>query len=201
MATIKLPNCDLEIVELSANERRDRRKDFYIEPEFTDEYSFDSYIGEKRETEYRLRTVLGRIWTAEDDFVVADDENIAFTLCGGIYSARPVCQDYLAILYRVLQAAPMRDLWVYSTAVEIVKPQAETVDFAIFCSIRVHQNKLYLNEQQINFDFFNCFRGQSKRRQRESPELWRNSVLVRRTLTARSGPPKLDNRKGGVANP
>jgi hypothetical protein len=112
---IRLGNTSLHVRLLSKDAYYGMIPDFYKEPKFTKAYPFDSYVKEKRDTEDRLEKALGAIWTPNDDFQVGYDTNRAFTLCGGVYSPRVICQDYLNILFTILHATRMKDKWMYST--------------------------------------------------------------------------------------
>ena len=100
-----------------------------------------------------LREALEKNWTPRVDFEVADDENIAFTMCGSIYTPRIVCRDYLEILYSVLQSTRMRDKWVYSTSVEIRTSETRFVQFSSFSSFYLQGNRLTVNTDGMGFDF------------------------------------------------
>jgi hypothetical protein len=127
-------------------------RDFVAHPDFSDTYSFDAYISEKRGTEDKLREELSAIWTPPHDFEVAADENIAFTMCGGLYQSRVMCRDYLAILHRVLQGTRMRDKWVYNTSVELTV--RDGVALGLF---ELRGGTLFVLSEGLVFDFVKCF--------------------------------------------
>jgi hypothetical protein len=141
--------------------------DFYKEPKFTKAYPFDSYVKEKRNTEDRLGEALGAIWTPNDDFQVGYDTNRAFALCGGVYSPRVICQDYLSILFTILQATRMKDKWMYSTSVELpCQDGASSGSFAL-------QGATVFCRRTFPFDFVKCFSRSRAEAEREGSDILR----------------------------
>ena len=57
-------------------------------------------------------------WLDQDDFAVGWDFNYCHHVCGGIYSDRIVCPEYLHAIIVALAAAPMPDKWTHHTACE-----------------------------------------------------------------------------------
>lgn len=57
-------------------------------------------------------------WVESDDFYVGWDFNYCYHVCGGIYSDRIVCPEYLLAVDAALKAAPFSDRWTYHTACE-----------------------------------------------------------------------------------
>ncbi len=157
LSKIVLQRSELDVILLTDEDYFARDEDLCRKPEFNDEYPFESYIDEKRDTEWRLREALEKNWTPRVDFEVADDENIAFTMCGSLYAPRVVCRDYLEILYGVLQSTRMRDKWVYSTSVEITTSETRFVQYSSFSSFRLQGNRLTVNTDGMGFDFVACF--------------------------------------------
>jgi hypothetical protein len=144
---------------LTGNEYFGRDADFYATPAFNDFFSFDHYIREKRGTEVSLRSALARRWENHVDFEVGDDENIAFTMCGGVYTPRTFCRDYLECLYGVLQATVSRDKWMYDTSIELAEP----VDGMQLCTFRIHADEVDVCMDYIGrFDFIERFSRPSK---------------------------------------
>jgi hypothetical protein len=81
--------------------------------------SWDDLVAEKRDTEDLIRAALAKCWRKHDDFEVGWDSNYAMTMCGGVYSARILCKDYLEVLHGVLRSARHYPRWAYSTSVEL----------------------------------------------------------------------------------
>ena len=94
----------------------------YEGPAFDEFLTLDTYTDEKRDTESVLHDALAKRWVPVDDFEVGRDGNVAFTLCGGVYSHRIICRDYLDILHRILRTTRDRERWAYSTDVELQQP-------------------------------------------------------------------------------
>jgi hypothetical protein len=122
-------------------------------PEFSDAHAFDDFINEKRSTEEALRRALSHHWRPFDDFEVGDDGNIAFTLCGGVYSKRVICRDYLALLYLTLQDTRMKEAWAYATAIELQEP----IDGMSLCDFVLQGNQVSVNGDLDGFDFVRYF--------------------------------------------
>jgi hypothetical protein len=126
----------------------------YRRPEFTERYRVDAFTSEKREIEHRLRAALSANWVSEVDFEVGYDENAAFTVCGGIYTHRIICCDYLGVLHRVLRESEMHDYWTYSTSIELASP----LGGMWFGGFLVQGNRLYLDRKYLgDFDFVKYF--------------------------------------------
>lgn len=159
---IQVSNGYLQVQFLANDTYFSLDRDFYKRPDFTDAYPFDAYIKEKRGTEDNLRDAFSTFWTPADDFVVASDENIAFTMCGGIYTPRVLCQDYLNVLYRILQTTRMKDRWLFSTSVELTTPNEST------CSaFELRGSTLFVNSEGLAFDFIRCFSRSNAEAERE----------------------------------
>ena len=154
---VRIPGTQLDVVMLQPLDFYRMSGTHCREPVFTGEYSFDMYIEEKRSTEEALRAALSRHWTPVDDFEVAYDGNIAFTLCGGIYSRRIICREYLNLLHETLQRTRMKDKWAYDTALELEEP----IDGMGLCSFVLQGNKVYVSSDLRGFDFVRYF-GRSK---------------------------------------
>ena len=154
---VRIPGTQLDVVMLQP-------LDFYRlsgalcrKPAFTGEYSVEMYIEEKRSTEEALRAALSRHWAPRDDFEVAYDDNIAFTLCGGIYSRRIICREYLNLLHETLQRTRMKEKWSYDTVLELEEP----IDGMDLCSFVLQGNRVYVKSDLRGFDFVRYF-GRSK---------------------------------------
>ncbi len=103
-AILRVEFCDTDVFHTASQE-------LYVEPQFTDAYTFDQHIDEKRTLEDLLRKTLSQHWLRPEDFEVGADENIAFTLCGGLYSERILCRTYFDVLHQVIRTSAMRARW------------------------------------------------------------------------------------------
>jgi hypothetical protein len=69
-----------------------------------------------------LRDALSLKWTEDccggADFAVGDDWSLSWCQCGGVYSTRICCPEYIETILGVLNKMPDADKWAYSTAVE-----------------------------------------------------------------------------------
>ena len=91
-------------------------------------------------------------WAPEHDFEVARDENIAFIMCGSIYTPAVFCRDYLAILHRILTTMRVPEKWAYATSVEPVSPRRRVSDQFVLLN-----GVVYVLSARISFDFLRCF--------------------------------------------
>lgn len=67
-------------------------------------------------------------WQQPVDFEVGWDFNYCYHTCGGIYSDRIFCKDYVETISAALQSVDKNGLWTYHTACEIiVNPRALTI--------------------------------------------------------------------------
>lgn len=57
-------------------------------------------------------------WSDPDDYEVGWDFDYCYHVCGGIYSDRIVCPEYLLAIMNALASAPTPDKWTYHTACE-----------------------------------------------------------------------------------
>jgi hypothetical protein len=119
MDKIAITGCELDVLLLTPSQFYEFTGALSERPAFCDAYSINEFIDEKRGAEKEIRDALSRHWRENVDFEVGADGNIAFTLCGGIYSSRIVCFEYLNLLHKVLQTTRMRDRWAYATAIEL----------------------------------------------------------------------------------
>jgi hypothetical protein len=121
---------------------------------FNDTYTFEEFIEEKRATEDQLRAALSRHWQPGNEFEVGVDTNHAFTLCGGLYSARCICLEYLETLFGVLRSARMWRKWSYATAVELDQPVRGMTD----CDFVLQGEALWVLDDHLEqFDFVQYF--------------------------------------------
>jgi hypothetical protein len=91
-------------------------------------------------------------WKKTDDFEVGWDFNYCYHTCGGIYSERIFCPDYLATIHRALQSVDANGLWTYHTACEImVNPQGTTAAemFEERGEFFVRGDTCYINESSM----------------------------------------------------
>ena len=138
----------VEVVVLDKEDYGAFTHSIYARPAFDEYLTLDDYADEKRATEDLLREALAKRWTKIDDFEVAWDENVAFTLCGGVYSHRILCRDYLEILHRILRTTRYRDRWAYSTAVE-PDPPLGGVTYGLFV---LQGDRITLADEETEWD-------------------------------------------------
>jgi hypothetical protein len=138
----------------------------FARPEFSGAYPFEEYIEEKRDAEDWLRTALSVHWKPGDEFEVASDENVAFTLCGNIYAPRVICREYLAALHRILGAMRAKERWSYHTSVELGTPPEVTLD-----SFFLQNGTLYVLSENLSLDFVACFSRNKDEAERDGPAL------------------------------
>lgn len=60
-------------------------------------------------------------WDEVDDYEVGWDFDYCYHVCGGIYSDRIVCPEYLLKIASALDSAPQPEKWTYHTACESEK--------------------------------------------------------------------------------
>ena len=143
----------LPVKMLPRTDYREFSGSFYRRPSFSADYTFNDYIGEKRKLETSLRHLLSANWMMKDDFEVTADENIAFTICGAIYTPRIICREYIEILFQVIRSSRMRDMWCHATTLEL----EELFHGANDCDFRLYKNTLFVCEEESNFDFLKYF--------------------------------------------
>src|SRR4051794_10696795 len=120
---ITLPTGIVEVVFLQRDDFfGDFTRSIVAPPRLHADFTSDEYSAEKRETEDLIRHGLAARWTEGDDFEVGWDENFAMTLCGGIYSPRIFCREYLEVLHGILRSTRHYHQWAYSTAIELSAP-------------------------------------------------------------------------------
>jgi hypothetical protein len=117
-------------------------------------HTFEEFIEEKRSTEDQLRAALSRQWQPGNEFEVGVDTNHAFALCGGLYSARCICLEYLGTLFGVLRSTRMWRKWSYATAIELDEPVQGMTD----CEFVLQGEALWvLGDALEHFDFMQHF--------------------------------------------
>jgi hypothetical protein len=153
MAHIMINGREVEVLYLQSEHFSKLLGEFTARPIFTDQYSFETYIAEKRDTETALRAAFSRFWKDPDDFEVASDQNVAFTMCGGIYSRALLCRAYLETLHGVLGSTRMRNKWVYSTSVEVPTQSGHMELYAFM----LRGDTVYVEDDRPKFDFIDQF--------------------------------------------
>jgi hypothetical protein len=88
MQSITLSRGVLKVSLLSEMAYRERERVFYQNELRSDDQRFDLIVNEKRSTEELLRDALATLWIPGEEFEVGTDYNLAFTMCGGLYSGR-----------------------------------------------------------------------------------------------------------------
>jgi hypothetical protein len=110
-----------EVIHVTKEELRS----IYATPiEFTARFTEAQFDKRWERVRDALRRTLSRRWTEGyqigDDFMVSDDRNNAWTQCGGVYTPRVCCPEYVISILRVLASVADGDKWAYDTAVEVV---------------------------------------------------------------------------------
>ena len=86
-------------------------------------------------------------------------------MCGGIYSPRVICREYLEAVHRMLQQTRMKDKWLYDTSIELDSP----VDGMMLCVFRLRGNEITVNiEDTGEFDFVRAFSRSAKEAEDET---------------------------------
>lgn len=123
MGVIKLHKCEIQVVRMGWERYFNQfQPDVYREPVFNAASGREDLFRQKRSTEALLRDALSVYWTDADDFEVAYDSNVALTMCGGIYSHRIVCAEYLEVLSGVMRTLGGPPCWAYDTSIELAEP-------------------------------------------------------------------------------
>jgi hypothetical protein len=126
----------------------------YVPPDEQLAASWDELFAEKHDTEDLVRQALSKRWREYDEFEVGWDENYALTLCGGIYSARIMCKEYLEVLHGVLRSTRHCEQWAYSTAIELTTP----VDGMKYCHFILQGDQITVENWDLDhFDFLEYF--------------------------------------------
>ena len=74
-----------------------------------------------------VEEALQRKWKKVDDFEVGWDFDYCYHTCGGIYSNRVFCKDYVNTILDALRSVDILGRWTYHTVCEvIVNPNAKT---------------------------------------------------------------------------
>ena len=74
-----------------------------------------------------VEDILKLKWKNEIDFTVGWDFNYCRFTCGGVYSRRIFCEDYVKAVHFALSGADREGIWVYHTVCEIlVNPDGKT---------------------------------------------------------------------------
>ena len=95
----------------------------------------DATDTERESLRVKIFTVQGAIdkalkqrWKEGEDFQVGWDFDYSYFACGGIYSERIFCKEYVTTVVEALEAVPEREKWVYHTVSEIlVNPKGKTI--------------------------------------------------------------------------
>ena len=125
------------------------------EPSPADGCTFDEYADEKGASGAALRTALPLIGRTSWILRSRGSENVAFTLCGSVYTTKVVCRDYLDVVHRVLdRSTRMKHRWIYHTALELLfAPCVEIPD----CGFVLQGNQIFVNMYTRPFDFIKYF--------------------------------------------
>lgn len=68
-------------------------------------------------------------WQKPDDFEVGWDFDYCYHTCGGIYSDKIFCKDYVETIGNALRSVDAEGRWTYHTVCEIlVNPDAKTIE-------------------------------------------------------------------------
>ena len=143
----------LNVVALSNDDYYGMDARFYENPSFDGDFTFEAFITEKRQLENQLRGKFAEFWTEVEDFEVGNDFNIAFTLCGGVYSTRPICRKYLEILRDAIASTKNHARWMYDTSVELQNDDG----FQLF-GFRLVGNSVFVRSDDLaDFDVVHAY--------------------------------------------
>ena len=116
--------CPFETVILPENDYRKLYEESFAKPGYTSTFTEAMHREEFDRLDRGLRKALTARWD-EDSFGGKDfammDEGEAFGgwhHCGGIYSTRICCPEYVETIMSVLASLPHASLWTYHTACE-----------------------------------------------------------------------------------
>ena len=113
-----------EVVILRGAEYRKLYKQAFEQPEYTTSFSEKQHRAEFNRLDSGLRRALSAKWEedfcGERDFAIMDEGEAfgAWHHCGGIYSSRICCPEYVDAIVGVLARLPHSPLWTYHTACE-----------------------------------------------------------------------------------
>lgn len=97
------------------------------------EFSSDSEKEAFREKLFAVRetivNALERMWDSPQDFETAWDFDYCCHLCGGIYSERIFCRDYVETLLAAMNGADPDGVWTYHAVCEIETDRLPAEDF------------------------------------------------------------------------
>jgi hypothetical protein len=156
---IQLSNAALDVIVFEnwdAYKKIEREFTLYQPPPLSPDYTADDYQNDKGYCEDELKAALSKYWiSGGEDFEVGFDGNYALSSCGGIYSRRIICRDYLQIVRDILQGTKTPDLWLYDTSIELTEESGMGPSFII------QGNKIFLDGDPTcippGFDFVKLF--------------------------------------------
>jgi len=74
-------------------------------------------------------------------------------MCGGIYSRRIICRDYIQTIFGVLRASRRWENWAYSTSIELKQP----IDGLSLGDFVLRHKRIFVLAGDCNFDFIKYF--------------------------------------------
>src|SRR5262245_14517614 len=106
--------------------RQEYRKAFQ-RVDVRDKTEEDRFRHAVRSVQGAVEEALLKKWTATDDFQVGWDFSYCYHTCGGIYSERIFCADYIQTLVDTMRSIDGAGRWTYHTCCEIiVNPDGKT---------------------------------------------------------------------------
>lgn len=91
--------------------------------EINDIFSENDFLNEFELTLEHIRSCLSERWIedccGEADFAVGDGWGLVWQQCGGIYSERICCPQYINAIIKALEMSKYKDKWIYHTVYEL----------------------------------------------------------------------------------
>ena len=104
--------------------------------EFSDDLTEEQLAAEFEDLDKKLRDALSAHWEedfcGEADFAISGCFQGTWHHCGGIYSGKICCPEYVKIISQTLLEQPHGDLWTYHTVCEVFDDDDDDAPFGEF---------------------------------------------------------------------
>ncbi len=103
-----------------------------------------------------VEDALKQKWKVPDDFQVGWDFNYCYHTCGGVYSERIFCPDYIETIGSAIESVDPEGRWTYHTACEIeVNPAGKTIGECVENrgEFFIRGNACYINGSEMKRDW------------------------------------------------
>lgn len=150
IALFAMPS-SFEIVILGEDDYHEEYNKAFANGEYTSSLTKEMQEAEFDQFDDSLRNALLKYWKddprgKQHDFEVMDDWNGTWHHCGGIYSARICCPEYIETIIQVISALSHAELWTYHTACESLEARGiESGEFFI------RNGKMYVPDDGNNY--------------------------------------------------